>query len=538
MQAKSVFPEWQLLRSRLFWIALLLFFLPATRRVADGDCDYHMELRSLLPAQEIWQRMHDGEADAWKRPSIRGEPRIRKPPLLYWMNLLVWQDLDPEEHHPNDLLRRSRKLGAAMALLGLLAIAALGSRLYSPERGAQAMLVLMSCQALLKQLRLASYDTWLLGFCSAAAWMLVLISERTLGWRRWALAPLALLCCLGALFSKGPVGFLGPGLLILLLPLCFPRGRFNLLPAWGLMAICGVLYAGWLHWVLHHVPGAADTLRNEFTQVRNEPQPLLYYIVIIGVVFPWTLYAFRAVSKVPSLHRPDLFPWLILLLGILLLSFPDNKRQRYLIPLLPFFALGFVQLWERLRTSPGKWEGLHAGLFLLLSILLPVLLPFQTQLVALGWMSSEQLPGAGWLASVAAMLLLIPPAYMLWRATRRQDRKQMLLYTAVWFCLFYGFAMNFYIETNLYRYKAETERLRAILPAGRVYFAYNPEQEWKALDDRFIFHSGHRIHEVSLDNIPEEASALLIPADHPAPSGWKAIDETHSRIHCRLFVKE
>ncbi len=55
-----------------------------------------MESVVVLSSQETWLRQHAGESQAWLIPTKNGVPRIVKPPLVVWMNMLAWVDLDPE----------------------------------------------------------------------------------------------------------------------------------------------------------------------------------------------------------------------------------------------------------------------------------------------------------------------------------------------------------------------------------------------------------------------------------------------------------
>src|SRR5688572_4939857 len=54
-----------------------------------------MEGIALLSSRETWKRQHAGESHAWLTPTVNGSPRLRKPPMLIWLNMLAWSDLDP-----------------------------------------------------------------------------------------------------------------------------------------------------------------------------------------------------------------------------------------------------------------------------------------------------------------------------------------------------------------------------------------------------------------------------------------------------------
>ena len=92
-----------------FWlrvIALVLLTVPPLWfGLGDADCLFHMEVRAVASSQETWMRLAD-DAQAWRVPSWNGQPRINKPPLVVWMNLLAWAGLPADA--PVDILVTAR----------------------------------------------------------------------------------------------------------------------------------------------------------------------------------------------------------------------------------------------------------------------------------------------------------------------------------------------------------------------------------------------------------------------------------------------
>src|SRR5215510_9807487 len=71
--------------------------------------DRSMEKICMASSQETWMRQRSGETSAWKTPTINGgELRIQKPPLLIWLNIAAWSDIDPETAQVDELAFRAR----------------------------------------------------------------------------------------------------------------------------------------------------------------------------------------------------------------------------------------------------------------------------------------------------------------------------------------------------------------------------------------------------------------------------------------------
>src|SRR4051812_41179269 len=68
-----------------------------------------MERICMATSQETWIRQRTGEPNAWMTPTIAGGAlRVRKPPLLVWLNMAAWSDLDPETASVVQLTFRAR----------------------------------------------------------------------------------------------------------------------------------------------------------------------------------------------------------------------------------------------------------------------------------------------------------------------------------------------------------------------------------------------------------------------------------------------
>ena len=75
------------------------------------DCEFHMEVMALASSQEAWLSQQS-DSRAWLIPSWNGAPRVNKPPLLVWINLLAWRGLPPGAS-VETLVQRARQAAAS-----------------------------------------------------------------------------------------------------------------------------------------------------------------------------------------------------------------------------------------------------------------------------------------------------------------------------------------------------------------------------------------------------------------------------------------
>jgi 4-amino-4-deoxy-L-arabinose transferase-like glycosyltransferase len=528
----------------LMILAVLVYLIPAMWKLGVSDSMYHMEQMSLLPSQETWLRMEAGEPEAWRSPSMRGEPRIRKPPMLIWLNLVAWTGLDVETALPSDMTLRARWIALALGLAGVLATAWIGAQLFNPITGARASLVLASIFTVLKQARMATFDTHLLG------WITLAVAASFAFARKWMSPWHALWFVVAALsagcafLTKGAVGLVYVVPPLLAVGCLTPSTRIQPLrlglPV--LLGLCG--YGLWLWGVLENVPGAKEILAGETLQAREDPQPVLYYLIVIGLVFPWTILWLGLMPRMRNLNWRQAVPWLVFLAGLLILSIPDNRRQRYVIPLLPWFSLGFAQLWSGRGGSKGFTIAarIHVGLLSFLSVVLPFALPFQKQMVELGWFKDLELPGAGWIAAVLLAGFTWPLCVAMWMSVCAYRTRFLLPLTAVWLAGLYSFSMHFYVESyhGQYEHLAETTRLREAVGQNPAFLTAPDGAEWTAPDDRFLYHTARFFQPLEMTFDFPKGSRVLVPAAYAneAPESWSFIDTFAGRRRYSLFQVE
>ncbi|RYU78098.1 ArnT family glycosyltransferase [Hymenobacter persicinus] len=418
-----------------------------------------MEARNFVAAREIVA------GGSWLLPTMNGELRLAKPPLPTWAVAALQHLTGPTENLA--LLRLPAALMATLLVfccwgLARQLTANLPGEAAAPGRTAWlSALVVASSLLVVTTGREGQWDIFANGFLVGALGLLVR------GWRGTgpgyaSFAGAGLLLGLSIL-SKGPVALYGVLLPFVGSYLVSPplgagirtHGRGALLAAAVALAV-GVSWPLYVYW--HVQPMALAVAQTEVTAWRERHvQPPWYY---------WNFFAFSGVWAAAALAalvvpyaRPRLqafvpyrfvLGWLVV--ALLLLSFVPEKKERYMLPLLPPLALliaGMLRSWETsfARPHPARadraWLRFWAGVLTLVCAAVPVTLavvrlPDLTPgtvrfglALLLGALLAAVALWAGWqlrprplmatsLALMSMLLGLLLPAYPRWEARRAE----------------------------------------------------------------------------------------------------------------------
>lgn len=337
-------------------ILIAAFALPLyLLALGTGNARDMMELFNLVPIREAYRDGH------WLLPTLGGLPRMKKPPLPVW----IPAGLGVLFH--TDSLWVLRLPSAILGVLTCWATYAIGN-LMSRDRllGLFSALALACMVVFIRQSRLASYDIYCTAFTTIGLWGLLHAIEKP---RRWIACAIFGGAALGlAVLSKGPVNpmyaLLPMGLWILIYHRSRARAWWSILIA--LLASIAV-FAPWLFAVAarYHAQyggNAWQVWADQFTRYVAAPgksytQSRWYYFGMLAWVFPWTiaLIAGLAVPFLPANSDPApddtekrgrwLF-WIVLVVGLLLLTIPHQKKQRYALQQFPFAALLIGVVWQ------------------------------------------------------------------------------------------------------------------------------------------------------------------------------------------------
>ncbi len=461
-----------------------------------------METICMHTSVETWLRGQEGEVDAWQTPSLRGGlPRIEKPPLLVWLNLLAWHGLDPATSSVETLAWRARAVTVALVLLGAAAAGAAGCLLAGRRAGLLASLITGTIFLVIKQGHYATYDAQLMGWAALAVvaglWAMQPLCPERAGPRHvwgWLLGGVAL----GAgLMTKGPVA-----LVLVILPLTWavvltPQRRRRHI--WGLLAMLAVgaaLSAWWFVHVRSVVSDPGRVFALEYLPVdRDQQRPLYYYALLVGLVFPWSLWwvyswfqPFREPDRVA--RRPLLLAWGWCATTLLAACAFPMRHERYLVPIMPavgvMCALWFRAQEERFRTTPApawlarSWHGMWL-VAALLSLVGPAGIALQPWLLAHGLIKEALTAAVAWPACLAAAVVLLAGCWCGWRQARQRQYIAAATWLALWMValsagLYYGYARA---ADQQYPNRADAERLAAACRGTPVYYVW--ERQGKRL---------------------------------------------------------
>lgn len=418
-----------------------------------------MEARNFVAAREMVA------GGSWLIPTMNGELRLAKPPLPTWA-VAAWQQLTgPTEDL--GLLRVPAALAATLLVLFFWGLARELTRTAAPqdqEPGRTAWLgalVLASSLLVVTTGREGQWDIFANSLMVGSLWLLVR------GWQRPQRSWLPLL---GAgvlaglsMLSKGPVAVYA-----LLLPflgaylLRQPEHRRQLKQhgrATLLAGVVAVLIGGsWpLYIWLEVAPVALKVAQTEISSwSERHVQPPWYYWPFFAFMGLWALVALVSLIAPYARARAGRFiPYAValgwVLAGLLLLSVVPEKKERYMLPLMPPLALlvaGMLRHWERSSqplTGPDKWIVRAWGVLLgVVFVGLPLAM-LQTNLPGFGGGSGRFAGGsllflslAGWvvfqgvrrgsvrslelatLVGVGGIIGLLMPAYPAWEARKQE----------------------------------------------------------------------------------------------------------------------
>jgi len=494
----------------LIALVLLLCAPPLLLNVGKPDPVRIMESLSFLTSQETWLRMHHGESEAWKMPSWNGEPRIQKPPMLVWMNLLAWRDLDPATAGVDALTLRARILAVGFALLAIAATFWMGMTLGGTRLATLAALITGSSLIFIRQSRIASYDTHLMGWATlaVAAGLWALRGES-----RWRLMIGWLLCALAlaaACYTKGPLAFA-----LVLTPLAtalvaFPDHRTrNAGAIAAVTAITAALMVPWFIAAAKATPEAATALDREYRFILEAFHNPFFYFSVVAAVFPWSLWLAAAlirtaVDRVLRADRNTWFAWLSFVIVFALFTLSPVKNKRYIVPILPAAGLLVALVWMRLEEADlgggaTRWmdwlRRIHWTLLAAGALAMPLFIVFQEKMLSVGWLKATAIAGLNTVLAVALFVILACATIAGARAHAQKRWGGAALYTALWMLVAstFGFAGYALADHQKFPFRSEAESVATLTGRTNLFYISDfkfPQHQARPGDEFLIFYRG------------------------------------------------
>ena len=511
------------------WVLLLLSVFvcipPLFISLDVPDATRTMEKISLLSSQETWLRQQSGESDAWLVPSWNGRDRVNKPPMVVWLNMLAWTGLDVESADPDTLIHRARLLAAALVLVALGATFWAGMSLGDLRVATLGTLIAGTSLLLIRQGRVASYDTHLLAWTAVASaagfWAMRPLKKINRVPRRvigWLIAGVALGF---AVLTKGPIA-----LVFVVAPLVaaiFISKHRRLSNSLGFFfALClGLLIAGpWYLYVLDRIRDAVGSLTHEFAAQRTEFQVPWYYLGLIGLVFPWSMWLVGALFQ-PWLRargeqrRQWLIAWCWFVGIFVVLSIPGAKQQRYIVPILPAFGILVAQLWghhAQLASEGMVDAGVnmlrvpHWVMLILVSVALPVFLIMQPGLVESGTMDQLELADVPWWLAIIVGGVLTGLAVLGMRWHFQWKPSLAALATVVWMLVAGTFVVHRYVRSHHGEnpYRAAAEQVATEVNGDLMFYLKMDDNDVEP-NEEFLIYTQSVVKPV----VPDQVSVLL-----------------------------
>jgi 4-amino-4-deoxy-L-arabinose transferase-like glycosyltransferase len=355
------------IRQRLALAAILL--LTALAVVPDNSNSRRLSFHELLVAQTASEMLQRGD---FLVPHFLDEPRLKKPPLSYWLSAAAHRLLgNTGDDHVSEFEARLPSLLSALLLV--LVTFGLGTLVIrDPRGGLIAAAILATSAAFFSFARSARPEMIYALLCTLMVFGLVLVLRRAeAGRSTFGAAALTWAAFALSLLAKGPQFplfiFFGMALTWLLhrprMPLAGKLHAWMALPA---LLIPLAYYA----YLALQVEDALSLWGSEMVQGEDVPlwqRPLrLYYpAVLMFSMAPW-LVAFAATVVDAWKHRDREVLFLInsVLVSLLLVSFAGKLREHYVLPLLPMCAVLIAATLRRAidagrdGAARGRWTRL------------------------------------------------------------------------------------------------------------------------------------------------------------------------------------
>ena len=331
------------IRSLLFLIVLALpfFVVPLVSSLWDANEAFYVQTpREMLDRGD------------WLVPYFNGAPRLNKPPLSYWLVLILYKAFGVS-------LLWERLLLGLFGFGSVATVYLIGRRLYDESAALLSAGILATTFRLVMLSRRLLIDIVML-FC-LVAFLFCVVAWRDSGKGKHLLAASLFLGL--AFLTKGPVVLLALALVVPAL-IVDRRRRVSIRQLWGPAVLFALIASSWyvaLGLRLGWSPVVDFFLKENlgrFSTLDYGPSRGLFYYagVFAGDFFPWSVFFLAALSY--CMVRRRIAKEDILLLSwiagfLLFFSLSHNKQEYYILPVYPAAALWLAGRW--CETPPPRW---------------------------------------------------------------------------------------------------------------------------------------------------------------------------------------
>lgn len=296
-------------------------------------------------------------------PTLRGELRFTKPPMLYWMVIGSYKILDVS-------FFSSRLPTVICAVLTILFVFRMGLLLFDKESALISALLTATCFGMVKFSKIVLMESPLILTFLLAFYYFVRFYKEEKGY--FLVISFGFLG-LSALLKSPVYSVIGAGAMILFL---ITEGKQNRL--YNRYILIGGLLAAiialpwYVAMITLHGPLFTDFYLDEHVN-KFAPMPHFILRVWMGLLLymlPWAVYVLYATVMVfyRGLFRTWNFKLLLIVMGLFLLVFmiPNQKGLYYSIPLLPYCGLMTGGVLGS-RFAPGKFWDVLTALILIIA---------------------------------------------------------------------------------------------------------------------------------------------------------------------------
>jgi len=304
-------------------------------------------------AQASREMMENG---SYVLPQVNGRPYSDKPPLFFWLIILVSQPF-------GDVTAYSARLPSALAGLGLMLLTYLfGKKLYDRQTGFLAAVILCTSKEIFTTAISVHFDV-ILAFLITLSLYLFYCGYKEPKKKFFLTASYV---CMGlAVLTKGPVGMVVPLLVIIVFLLANREGRgvSSIHLGKGICIIVGMV----LVWLVPACILGGESYSNDillqqtFGRIINSyshKKPFYYYLYNFPLdFFPWSLFIPAAgvyFVKNREQYRLLRFPLAWFAGVFVFFTLMSCKRTLYLIPLYPAAALLTARFWTGYARMEDK----------------------------------------------------------------------------------------------------------------------------------------------------------------------------------------
>ncbi|MBL7645037.1 MAG: glycosyltransferase family 39 protein [Candidatus Hydrogenedentes bacterium] len=349
-------------------------------------------------------------------PRVNGEVYTEKPPLLFWSMAAFGALLD----ETNEWAARLPSILSGIYVVGLVFL--LARRMFNAEVAFWAAIVLITCFRFWYQARRGQIDVLLTASMITALYAFWRWDDE----RKSAWLALAYTAIGAGMLAKGPPALVFPLLFLVGFYWKKPEPRKQTHWVLGSLFAIGVTLLWYVPARMYGADTAAEAVQSgmgenlfrntlgRFLLGVSKAQPPWYYLETLPVdLIPWTFIAPPVLYWAWKSRKSSKAMWAIhswLVPALIFFSISIGKRELYLLPLLPVFAMLFGAAIVHLRkTGNLKWllrGGVAWSVLLTLFAVAPVALAFSPIEAQAIW-RVYLLAGAGAVTGLAGMLLLL-----------------------------------------------------------------------------------------------------------------------------------